>query len=46
MDAGEMTADVISSKIESPITDVLVELTMLEIMGHITALPGGTYKLS
>ena len=46
MEEGEMTADVISSKIESPITDVLVELTMLEIMGHITALPGGTYKLS
>ena len=43
---GEMTADAIASKTESAITDVLVELTMLEIMGHITANPGGTYKLS
>lgn len=46
MNEGELTADVISSKTKSPITDTLVELTMLEIMGHITANPGGTYKLS
>ncbi len=46
MNEGEMTADAISAKTESAITDILVELTMLEIMGHITALPGGTYKLS
>ena len=36
----------IASKTSSPITDILVELTMLEIMGHISANPGGTYKLS
>jgi DNA processing protein len=46
MNEGEMTADLISAKIGSTITDVLVELTMLEIMGHISANPGGTYKLS
>ncbi len=46
MNEGEMTADAISAKTKSAITDILVELTMLEIMGHITALPGGTYKLS
>lgn len=46
MNEGEMTSDAISAKTNSAITDILVELTMLEIMGHITALPGGTYKLS
>ena len=46
MNEGEMTADAISAKTDSAITDILVELTMLEIMGHITANPGGTYKLS
>ncbi len=46
MNEGEMTSDMIASKTGSAITDVLVELTMLEIMGHITANPGGTYKLS
>ena len=46
MNEGEMTADVISIKTDTPITDILVELTMLEITGHISANPGGTYKLS
>lgn len=46
MNEGEMTSDMIASKTSSPITDILVELTMLEIMGHISANPGGTYKLS
>ena len=46
MNEGEMTADVISVKTDTPITDILVELTMLEITGHISANPGGTYKLS
>lgn len=46
MNEGEMTADAIAAKTEIAITDVLVELTMLEIMGHISAGPGGTYKLS
>ncbi len=43
---GEMTADLIAAKTSSTITDILVELTMLEINGHIIALPGGTYKIS
>ncbi len=46
MNEGEMTSDMIASKTETPIADILVELTMLEIMGHISANPGGTYKLS
>lgn len=46
MEEGEMTSDALAAKTESAITDILVELTMLEIMGHITANPGGTYKLS
>lgn len=46
MNEGEMTSDMIASKTSSAITDILVELTMLEIMGHISANPGGTYKLS
>ncbi len=46
MNEGEMTSDMIASKTGSAITDILVELTMLEIMGHISANPGGTYKLS
>ena len=46
MNEGEMTSDAIALKTESSITDILVELTMLEITGHVVALPGGTYKLS
>ena len=46
MNEGEMTSDVIALKTESSITDILVEMTMLEITGHVVALPGGTYKLS
>lgn len=43
---GEADSDRFSSKTGLPINDVLVELTMLEINGYITALPGGKYKLN
>ncbi len=43
---GEANADRIALKCGLSIADVLVELTMLEIEGHITALPGGSYRLN
>ena len=45
-ESGEMPSDVIAHKLGAPITDVLVELTMLEIEGYITCNPGGTYILN
>ena len=42
----EMTSDELAIRSGSAINDVLVELTMLEIEGMITALPGGSYKIN
>lgn len=43
---GEMNADRLSVRTGMPIADVLSELTMLEIEGHVCALPGGNYKIN
>ncbi len=43
---GEIPSDVIAHRLGAPITDVLVELTMLEIEGYIIGNPGGTYILN
>ena len=42
----EMTSDELAIRSGNAINDVLVELTMLEIEGMITALPGGSYKIN
>jgi predicted Rossmann fold nucleotide-binding protein DprA/Smf involved in DNA uptake len=42
----EMTSDELSIRSGNAINEVLVELTMLEIEGMITALPGGSYKIN
>ena len=41
-----MTSDELAVRSGNPINEVLVELTMLEIEGIITALPGGSYKIN
>lgn len=43
---GAENADGIALKTGMQINDVLVELTMLEISGHVSALPGGKYIIN
>lgn len=43
---GEMSADRLSVKTGKLIAEILVELTMLEIEGHICAVPGGNFKIN
>ncbi len=42
----QMTSDEITARTELPIDKVLVALTMLEISGDISALPGGLYTIN
>ncbi len=43
---GTLNSDQLAQKAGLPVGDVLAELTMLEIGGEITALPGGLYELT
>jgi DNA processing protein len=43
---GTLNSDQLAQKAGLPVGDVLAELTMLEIGGEITALPGGFYELT
>ena len=43
---GTLNSDQLAQKTGLPVGDVLAELTMLEIGGEITALPGGLYELT
>jgi DNA protecting protein DprA len=44
--SGDMTSDELAVRSDFSISEVLVELTMLEIEGIVTALPGGIYKIN
>ena len=43
---GTLNSDQLAQKTGFPVGDVLAELTMLEIGGAVTALPGGLYEIT
>ena len=43
--AAPLSADQLSTKSGAPVSSIMTTLTILEIRGYVTALPGGRFML-